>query len=146
MKNITIIFDFNRTLFDPEKNNLFDGALEVLKYFHTQSFELILLGKGDSKRKENVKRLDIEKYFSEIHIVEEKSLSQLEKIKENRKENSIYSIGDRIKKEIKLGNQIGFTTIWFKNGKFSEEFPNTQEEEPSCTINSLLELKTLLTR
>lgn len=143
MKKNIIIFDFNRTLFNPDEESLFDGALEILDYLSNKSFTLILLGKGDQKRRNKIKALHIEQYFSEIHIVEEKSLSQLEKIA-NQSGSVVYSIGDRIKKEIKLGNQFGFITIWFKNGKFSEEVPESKEEEPNHTISTLLELKNII--
>jgi len=144
MQKPIIIFDFNRTLFDPKNDSLFQGALEMLKYFHKQSFQLVLLGKGDAKRREKISNLNIEQYFSEIYIVKEKSLSQLEKIKTANKGRIIYSVGDRIKKEIKLGNILGITTIWFKNGKFSNDIPEFKEETPSYTISSLSELKKII--
>lgn len=144
MKKGVIIFDFNRTLFDPEKSCLFDGVIDVLSHFCNQGFNLILLGKGDDARRAKVKSLNIEQYFSEIHIVEEKSSEQLENIVIKGKNPSIYSVGDRVKKEIKLGNEYGFITIWFRNGKFSKEIPQTKKEEPTYTISSLLELKCII--
>ena len=140
MKKI-IIIDFNRTLYNPENNKMIDYALDLLKNLSTE-YDLILLGKGDDNRKKLIKNLNIEKYFQKIMIFPEKNLEQLKSIQAQYPSNTFfYSIGDRIKKEIYLGNKMDFKTIWFKNGKFSSETPINKEEQPWKTVNSLREIE-----
>ena len=49
-------------------------------------------------------------------------------------------VGDRLKKEIKIGNKLGMKTIWFQSGKFASELPETEEEKPVHIITHLLEV------
>lgn len=136
-----IIFDFNRTLYDPDSCTLIDGALELLGKL-SEKFHLILLAKGDEKRMKIIKGLKLEQFFQEIILVSEKNIQQLITIQEKFPKDTIfYSIGDRVKKEIKLGNSLGCKTVWFKNGKFASEMPETADEKPWQIINSLSELK-----
>ena len=59
-------------------------------------------------------------------------------------DSSFVVIGDRIRSEITLGKQCGYTTIWFKNGKFAEEAPEDADQVPDYTITSLNELPEVL--
>ena len=56
--------------------------------------------------------------------------------KQKRYKN-IYVIGDRVKKEITLGNALGYETIWLNKGKFKKESPSNAKEIPRYTILSL---------
>ncbi len=140
MKNV-IIFDFNRTIYDPDEQKLFEYAFEILGKLSTK-FSLILLGKGGEFRRDIIKELNIEVFFQDILIVSEKTVEQLMEIKAKYPQGTtFYSIGDRIKKEILFGNQLQFKTVWFKNGKFADEKPNKVAEQPWKTINHLRDLE-----
>ncbi|MBI4981498.1 HAD hydrolase-like protein [Candidatus Woesearchaeota archaeon] len=41
----------------------------------------------------------------------------------NVKEEEILVVGDRIKKEIVIGNKIGLKTVWLKKGLYATELP-----------------------
>ncbi len=139
-----IIFDFNRTLYDPTKKELSYNALHILKHI-SKEFYLILLGKGDIKRRQIIKELNIEKYFKSIYIVKEKNIEQLIDIKNQFPKKTIfYTIGDRIKKEIFLWNQVWFKTIWYKNWDFSIEWPEIKSKEPWRTIKNLEEIISII--
>ncbi|QQR84039.1 hypothetical protein IPJ72_02485 [Candidatus Peregrinibacteria bacterium] len=139
--NQVVIIDFNRTLYNPDNNKLEESAISVLEYLSTRAI-LILLGKGTESRQDLIDTLNIKKYFQKIIIIEEKNIEQLEAIKNQYAHISIFfSIGDRIKKEITLGNEMGFKTIWFKKGKFSLEAPQHEHEIPWKTVTSLKEIE-----
>lgn len=139
--NRMIIFDFNRTIFDPENEALYSGAYKILDTL-SKKFILILLGKDGESRNEAVAELGIDIFFNEIIFVPEKNIKQLIALK-NRFPNckDYFVIGDRIKKEITLGNEAGFKTIWLKNGKFSNETASKEIERPWKTIQDIKELK-----
>lgn len=144
MKKI-IIFDFNRTIYDPDTKTLFPGTREVLQALHQKEFILYIVGKGNEARLDIINQLNIKEYFENIYLVPEKNIEQLLALKERYPENTIfYSVGDRIKNEISLGNKVGFKTVWLKNGKFSSEIPDGINEQPWKTIEHLSELKEIL--
>jgi len=45
-----VVFDFNRTLFDPDQGRLIDGALELLEKLKTAGHFLVLHGKAPRGR------------------------------------------------------------------------------------------------
>ena len=55
-----IIVDFNRTLYNPESNSLFEGVQEFLADY-SQKYVLVLIGKGDDKRAHLIDELHIKK-------------------------------------------------------------------------------------
>lgn len=50
--NQVIIFDFNRTLFDPEQSALAPGALALLDVAKNKGYTLVLLAKAAPSRRE----------------------------------------------------------------------------------------------
>ena len=137
-----IIFDFNRTLFNPEENKLDEKAILVLTELKKRGHKLILVGKGGYERKKLISGLGIESFFDFIDIREEKSPEQFEQAikKFIGNKQAIYSIGDRVKKEIKFSNQLGLNTIWLKKGKFENELPENESEKPNYTITNILDV------
>ena len=140
-----IIFDFNRTLFDPDKNNLNLGVLDLLDELLDAGFKLCLLSKRSQEdRREQISKLGLDKYFLDIQVIEgdktEYNFKRCINIMALGSEE-ILVIGDRIKKEIFLGNKLGMKTIWYRSGKFLDEPPSSKQEEPSKTVSNITELK-----
>lgn len=138
-----VILDFNRTLFDPDSNRLFPESFSVLKELKSENLELALISIGTEDREEQIK--PISSFFKIIKIVEEKTTDTfLEIVWEfNFFPKEMVVIGDRIKREIKIGKSLGIRTIWVRTGKFSSELP-LPGEEPDLIVNSLEELINLL--
>lgn len=57
--------------------------------------------------------------------------------------NTIF-VGDRIRSELRVGNKLDATTIWVKQGKFSNELPENENDEPNYTVKTLRELSDIL--
>ncbi|MDP2704316.1 MAG: HAD hydrolase-like protein [bacterium] len=145
MKNTKriIIFDFNRTLYDPNTDSLVSGALQVLQRF-SLAFSLYLLSTDSPSRLFCIKDLGIERYFKKIVLVPEKSIPVFEFLARFADIPSSYVVGDRVRSEIRMGKTVGFQTIWVQSGKFSEETPRTATEQPDHTVSSLLEILSLI--
>lgn len=132
-----IIFDYNRTIFNPDTNNLYDGVLEILKKLSI-NHELLLVSKNELTRDDTINKLGISSYFRKIVLVEEKTKKIFTDLVGDSKD--VLVVGDRIKGEIYLGNLLGLNTIWIRQGKFSNETFSTEDEKPDYIINDIKEL------
>lgn len=132
-----IIFDYNRTIFNPDTNNLYDGALEVLQNLSI-THELFLVSKNEYNRENMMKTLGINDYFKKIVLVDNKTVDIFTELVGEDK--NVLIVGDRIKGEIYLGNLLGFNTVWVKQGKFSNDIYANEKEKPNYIINELREL------
>src|SRR3989344_4974661 len=141
MKKI-IIFDFNRTIYDPDNNCLISGAKFVLRTLLRRGFSLYLISRAEKSRKQLIKNLGIGKYFSRIIIAKEKSRRDFERITAPMAvcRSSSFVVGDRVRKEICIGNLLGLQTIWLKSGKFADEKPREKNEKPAHIVSFLREI------
>lgn len=139
------IFDWKQTLYDPGKKALINDALEVLEFLKKEKVPMVLVGKGSHDMHAEVKRLGVKDYFKHINF------------REGPKDPTLYSpfvnkkaprettfVGDRIRSELAVGNSLGATTIWIKQGEFATEEPENPMEQPAYTFKSLKELKDFL--
>lgn len=140
-----IIFDWKRTLYDPEGQRLIDGALDVLALALRSNVESVLVGKGGADMYDEVDRLGVRKYFSSVYFQEGTKEETVFKrfIYAANPSNTIF-VGDRIRSELRVGNKLDATTIWVKQGKFSNELPENENDEPNYTVKTLRELSDIL--
>ena len=137
------IFDFNRTIYDPESDALIEGSLDLLEKLISEGYKLCLLSKKTTKdRRQQISNLGLDEYFLGIQVIEgKKSVENLERCRQvmSLKASEIAVVGDRVQGEISLGNQLGMVTIWYKSGKFSNEMPQNESQKPTHTITKLEE-------
>lgn len=139
MKRI-VIFDFNRTLFDPEEGRLIVGAKKVLKELIKKDFTLYLISRNEERRS-LIEKLGLNSYFEEIILKESKEMEDFDNlITEEVDRLSSFVVGDRVEEEIRLGNMLDLKTVWFKNGKFAQRGPERCLEKPSFEIKRLSQL------
>lgn len=136
-----IIFDYNRTIFDPEINNLYPGVLELLQRLSVK-YELFLISRNEPARKKKFEELNIKNYFQKILFVDKKSKQIFEEIVDNEK--NVIVVGDSISNEIKIGNQLGFITVRIKRGKFAMEIPKNNDEFAKFEILNINELENII--
>ncbi len=136
-----IIFDYNRTIFDPETDNLYLGVLELLQKLSAK-YELFLISRNEPERKRRFEELNIKNYFQKILFVNGKSRKVFEGISGDTK--NVIVVGDSISDEIKIGNQLGFVTIHLKKGKFSTEIPKNKYEFAKFEITDINELESII--
>lgn len=136
-----IIFDYNRTIFDPEKNNLYSGVFEMLKRLASKH-ELFLISRNEPSRKDKFEKLGIKNYFQKTTFVDEKNTEMFKDLIGDSKK--VLVVGDSLRDEIKIGNKLGLITVRLKNGKFANEIPVSLEEEPMFNISEITELEKII--
>ncbi len=117
-----IITDWKRTLYDPDSQQLIDGARSLLELIHHKSISLILIDAGGEQ--ENLA-----------------TLAQF--VNQDRPEETLI-ISDRVHSEIEMGNQLHATTLWLRQGKFAAGIPLTEGQQPTLTMYSLEEVSDFL--
>lgn len=137
-----VIFDWKRTLYDPDTQTLLPGVQHLLSMLHAQQIKTILVGKGSDEMYAEVDRLGVKNYFSAVIFQPEKK--NLNIIKKYFPEEELVVIGDRVRSEIALGNEMGAKTIWIKAGKFAYEDPIDSSQEPTYTATNIFEVEELL--
>lgn len=145
----TVIFDWKRTLYDPDEKQLIDGAIELLTFLKSKNLFLAVVGKGNADMYDEVDRLGVASYFNHIAFREgAKDADLFQNLVDAAGPSNTIFIGDRIRSELEIGNELGAYTIWVKQGRFAIETPENQTQEPTYTVASLHEttqlLKTLL--
>ena len=135
-----IIFDFNRTLYNPESKGLVENAVACLKKL-SKEYILFLVVKGGEERKNLIHSLNIDRFFKFISVEEEKSINQFKECQSKLNPNTKwFVVGDRIRREIRFGNQCDMKTIWLKSGKFASEGPRKDIERPDVIIHEFEEI------
>ena len=136
-----IILDYNRTIFDPEKNELYSGVFEMLKRL-ANKHELFLISRNEPNRKDWFEKLGIKNYFQKTIFVDEKNAEIFKDLIGDSKK--VLVVGDSIRDEIKIGNNLGLIAIRLKKGKFANELPASLEEEPMFNISEITELEKII--
>lgn len=140
---MNIIFDYNRTLFNPENNQLYEGVYEILDNL-SKEHQLFLFSYNEFGREKFMKDIDITKFFSKIALVENKNEENMSALIENNPDKTTFIVGDRLRDEIAIGNKLGYQTIWLRKGKFASELPASADEHPKHTINSIEEIYNII--
>jgi FMN phosphatase YigB (HAD superfamily) len=137
-----IVFDFNRTLYEPDQDRLISGARELLDYALSQGYRLVLLAKAVDSRGQLLDELGIADAFVEIHLVKTKSVVLLNDLSSRYAAalSRSYLIGDRAQSEIALGHEAGWHTIWYRNGRFADELPRP-DRQPDHTVTALAQIR-----
>lgn len=135
MKNI--IFDWKRTLYDPDTKELIEGTRELLNFLENKKIPMILIGKGGDDMQKEVDRLEVGIYFQKIVFAQGEKDPEIfaAQVKDDPKRTLL--IGDRVRSELEIGNRLGATTIWVKQGKFADELPENKDQKPDYEVTSL---------
>ncbi len=136
-----ILFDYNRTLFNPETDTLYVGVIELLESLHLQN-ELYLMSRNEPGRENRLRELGIGKFFSQIVFVEDKSLALFVDLVGDTRD--VIVVGDCVFDEIRIGNQLGYTTVLVRQGRFADVSPQNLQEKPDYTVDSIPALSILL--
>jgi len=135
-----VIFDWNRTLYDPERQKLLPEALNLCRKLSVNGIILVIISRGEPERKREIAASALAQYIFAISVEKEKSLRQFRRILRKFPATLTFVVGDRVNEEIRMGNRLGLTTIWLQKGKFRKEVPQNNAQLPSFTIKSLAEV------
>ena len=116
MHTNAIVFDLMYTLYNPNTGKLYDGAAEALEGLSKQ-FELYLVSIGSDERRQQVRDLGIEKYFTGIHPVSTKRSDVFRGVVAAHSDlSNSWSIGDG-PGEIDAAKSNGMRTIWIDHSQ-----------------------------
>lgn len=136
---LLFIFDFMRTLYDPETRQVIAGAEEVLMRIQQRGHTCYLVSREEGQRAGLVEKLGLRPYFTDVFLTTNKQ--QVFADLRARQENAtIWVIGDRVRGEIRYGNEIGAVTVWYQVGAFAHEEPGVAIEKPDFVINNLTDV------
>ena len=144
-----IIWDFNRTIYNPDTQTLIEHAGEVIQYAQQQKYKNIIFSKNNAGTlpvQQLLATFQLDSFFNDFVENTEKSISTLIPILKKYHVNKKLSffISDRAQSDIPIGNALGLQTVWFRNGKFANEEPREKSEFPHYTITNFLEFKNIL--
>ncbi|OGZ00561.1 MAG: hypothetical protein A2946_02315 [Candidatus Liptonbacteria bacterium RIFCSPLOWO2_01_FULL_53_13] len=151
-----IIFDWARTLYDPDDTKKeFPESEAVLTYCRDKGLRLAvvsLLSKQYTPdttvamRTELIEASPLRKYFEIALVVEENKYKALDEAvaRLGFPRSQILIVDDRTVRGVKYGNHRGHPTVWLQKGKFAGELPDGTTGEPTYTIHKLGELKNIL--
>jgi len=139
------IFDWGRTLHDPEYGALFPETKEVLEELRAREYMLAIVAlatAGERKMQERLRIIEHEQlapYFASIKFdvankdrMYEGTLAELGATPEQT-----TIVDDRVIRGIQWGNAHGCTTVWVQNGKFAHELPDERTGAPDRAVASI---------
>lgn len=144
-KHGAIVFDFNRTLFDPTVYGLYSGVVPMLEEVGSRK-KLILYSRKSWDRHHLLEKLGIQKFFDAAYYVEKKTPESLKEAleKHDLKPEECVVVGDMISDELCAGAEIGMKTVWFQQSRFGSIYGEGLGCVPQYTVHSIEELRELL--
>ncbi|OGY98710.1 MAG: hypothetical protein A2855_00520 [Candidatus Liptonbacteria bacterium RIFCSPHIGHO2_01_FULL_57_28] len=136
-----IILDYNRTIFDPESEKFYPGVSDMLQRI-AASHELFLISTNKPGRERTLVDAGIRDFFKKTVFTGSKTPELFLELAGEDKD--VLVVGDRIRKELRIGNMLGLVTVWVRQGKFAAETPASQEEIPTHSIQSIDELEDII--
>lgn len=120
-----IIFDFYKTIYNPDSKKLYRGILPVLKTLSIE-YSLILVSTTNKERISQINKLLPRGLFTKIILCQEKSFELFRKL--SLESDKTIIIGDKTEEEIFFGQKLNLKTIQV----------NPQAENPCLTILKLI--------
>lgn len=139
-----VIFDWKRTLYDPDSRELIPGAVELLDFLRQNEVPMALVGKGGEDMHAELDRLNLRGYFEAVRYQEgeKEPYWYLESVL-GFHEHMIF-VGDKLDSEIQVGNTMGAHTVRVRQGEFAQEEPEIPGQRPDYTVESLEDTRHLI--
>lgn len=136
----TIIFDWKRTLFNPDSSIPMDDAKNLLEAIKKLEHKMILIGKEKEGEDMNgaLDNAGFRDYFDEVHFVPKKTKDMFMAYDGG----DVIAVGDRQLSELEIANQCGYTTVWFRNGKFKDE--ESKDYTPTHIVDNLMQVVSVI--
>lgn len=142
---MVLIFDFEDTLYDPIKKELFTEAELVLGELKDQGHNLFLVTVGDSEKETLLSELGVMNFFDKVYVVEKLNEEPYDDIMSTYSHEKIfYVIGDSLDDEIQIGNTVGLTTCWLNKTKKPMPADTPIMLQPNFEMTDLYEIMNYL--
>lgn len=151
----TIIFDFGRTLFNPDTGTLFPDTIETLEKLEQKGIKMGLLSvaitEDTTQRLDELEDLGLIRFFQSVDIVPRNTQGKdftnvLKGLDVDGDFSKCMVVGDNLKREIESGNKIGAYTVWTKQNLSDDWRPQNEMQIPKETISDIKEIIALVDR
>jgi FMN phosphatase YigB (HAD superfamily) len=141
-----IIFDFNRTLYIPELQEIPEETVRLLIELKEAGIALALISMRESRREDMIDLYHLSSLFSIMRFVDEKDGAVFQEVLQSLgcAPDEAIVVGDRVRSEIRTANLLGIRTIWLRQGEFSQELPAEPSENPTWTIDRLPRVRDII--
>lgn len=145
-----IIFDLDHTLFDTHGSKRAHTEVNEVLRTLTHIHDLSLLTAGHAFTQwAKIKECGLVDCFKTVMIVhnpEDKSraLNSLIAVYPVGHPRRAIVVGDRVDLEIAFANKLGCTSVWIRRGKHAARTPTHPDEQPTHTIESLVQLAAIV--
>jgi len=138
-----IIFDLNRTLYDPETDTLVAHAADVLDACALKGVRLSLVSRREPGREDVIERFGLSARFSDVLLVSDKTPEIFSGLieKSGIAPGDTLVVGDH-PEDVRCGNACGVRTVRFRAGRFRDM--NAPDAQATYEIVCLEELNRLL--
>ncbi len=136
-----IIFDYNRTLYDPETKQLFPGVLPLLEKL-AKKHHLYLISKAEFGREYQLEAFGLAPLFKRIMLISTKTTEVFRTLVDHH--DDVLVVGDRVRDEIRIAKELRYKTVWIQQGFFRKEIPRNNREEPDHIVRNVPQLSKLL--
>jgi FMN phosphatase YigB (HAD superfamily) len=140
-KEKILIIDFNRTLYDPESQELFAGVVKMLGRLKSMGVFIVVATRVEGLRTEEVAKSGLTQHVHEICNVPYKNEEIFHEIARGYDADDVWVVGDVRKSEIAVGLECGFHTIWLRNERFGDE---KSDAKPEYTVEHITEIEKIL--
>lgn len=143
------IFDFGRTIYDPETKDLFSNSKTTLYNLRDRKLKLglvtVALTDDLQLRKSELDTLGLTEIFDIVDIVGRNTegkdfMNVIKYLNLTNKSYKCLVVGDNLKREITSGNKMGAYTVWTKQRLSADWFPQNKIQIPKTTIYKIEEL------
>lgn len=141
------IIDFNRTIYDPDTEELVTGAAEFLAALAKREICMVLLSRDVGGRLDILDRLGVKGFFSETVFVADKTAAVMRDVMERygATPKETFVVGDYLYQDIRAGNQAGAFTIQYKQGPLAGRGPQTPDDIPKAVVKNLIDAAAFIT-
>lgn len=144
-----MIFDWGRTLHDPDSDSLNPGAfltVKMLSRFYRIGVVSLARSEPVEQRRLKIEKSGLSPYLKAIRVgaVEKDVLiaALCQDLKVRPTECII--VDDRVSRGVRWGKQYGAVTVWNRSGKFASEYPKDDNEKPDFIVTAIGQLVPLL--
>lgn len=134
---LTLLIDWNRTLYDPEKKSCYPDAVPFLRSLQKKCVVYIVSAGEIPPTRQQKKR--VLPYIDDF-IIAPKTKELFTKIVKNTPKNRVVVIGDSITQEITIANKLTYTSVRILRGTYKDDIPTIKNEMPTYTVYTLKEI------
>lgn len=134
-----VIFDFNRTLYDPETDSFYPGVFEMLRTLHASDLKLGLWSRDEKARAETISRDGLRELFDHVLIVRSKSAEDIRQLclVLGVQPSETAVVTDPVRSDLAAAKEVGTHVICVRQGKFVSDLPYAPEEQPDDEVADL---------